>query len=69
MKEFSNDPSQAMSELSSLFETRMKIVQSSLNKLKTGLDNASAVRILHLLILTQAHLISALFACVPSGCT
>jgi hypothetical protein len=43
MKEFSNDPSQAMSELSSLFETRMKIVQKSLNQLKTGLDHASAV--------------------------
>jgi hypothetical protein len=43
MKEFSNNPSEAMTELSSIFETRMKLVQESLLRLKTELDATSEI--------------------------
>jgi len=43
MKEFSNDPTRQMQELSSLFETRMAIIQENIKKLKVELDKCAEV--------------------------
>ena len=42
MKEFSNDPTSAMEEISSLFDMKVKVVQKKINTLKNG--TASRVR-------------------------
>jgi hypothetical protein len=44
MKEFSNDPTKQVQELSTLFETRLAVIQENIKRLKFDLEKCSEVR-------------------------